>query len=153
MKKRLYGILICFIFVLGITGCNTEAIIKDTAELNEVEGVSMTIQKGTLKRTSATIVITDLSGKKNTYGEEYRIDKKENGNWKKLDVIIEGEYGWTSIGYLVGANNKLVMEINWKWLYGKLEDGEYRLVKNIYMSEENKSYYFSVEFELKEAKK
>lgn len=153
MKKKLYGILICFIFMLGITGCNTEAIIKDTAELNEVEGVSMTIQKGTLKRTSATIVITDLSGKKNTYGEEYRIDKKENGNWKKLDVIIEGEYGWTSIGYLVGANNKLVMEINWKWLYGKLEDGEYRLVKNIYMSEENKSYYFSVEFELKEAKK
>lgn len=153
MKKKLYGILICFIFMLGITGCNTEAIIKDTAELNEVEGVSMTIQKGTLKRTSATIIITDLSGKKNTYGEEYRIDKKENGNWKELDVMVKGEYGWNMIGYLVGTNNKLVMEINWQWLYGKLEDGEYRLVKNLYMSEEKKNYYFSVEFELKEKNK
>lgn len=117
-------------------------IINNDIELNESEDITMTIKDGTLTKSGATIIITDVSGKNNVYGTPYRIDKLENGTWKELDVVVKGNYGWTSIGYYVGEDNKLELDINWEWLYGKLEPGTYRLVKN---TAKNK-YYFSVEF-------
>jgi len=127
----------------------SENEIKDIAELNEVKGVTMTIKEGTLTRTGATIIITDLSGKDNVYGNWYRIDKKENGIWQELDIIFEGNYGCNLIGYSPNENNQLEMDVNWEDLYGKLESGEYRLVKETSIPLENQKYYFSVEFVLK----
>ena len=116
--------------------------IDNVIEVTELEGISMTIKEGTLTKSGATIIITDLSGKDNTYGSFYRIDKLENNEWKELKVIVKGNYGWTSIGYLVGEDNKLELDINWEWLYGKLEKGQYRLVKEV----NNK--YFGTEFQI-----
>ena len=129
---------------LALTGCGTKITIKEKAELNEVKGVSMTIKKDTLTRKGATIVITDLSGNDNTYGEEYRIDKKENGSWQVLEVVVDGNYAFTSIGYYVNKNKKLQLDMDWEWLYGSLKDGEYRIVKSVTDNGEEK--FFSVEF-------
>ena len=129
---------------LALTGCGTKITIKEKAELNEVKGVSMTIKKDTLTRKGATIVITDLSGNDNTYGEEYRIDKKENGSWQELEVVVDGNYAFTSIGYYVNKNKKLQLDMDWEWLYGSLKDGEYRIVKSVTDNGEEK--FFSVEF-------
>lgn len=122
--------------------------IDKVYELNNAKGVSMTIKEGTLTKTGATIIIKDISNKNNTFGEEYRIDKYENNEWKELDVVVKGNYGWNSIGYHVDKNNKLELTINWEWLYGKLEKGKYRLVKNI-SDLKNEKQTFSVEFEIK----
>lgn len=122
--------------------------IDNVFELNEAKGVSMSIKEGTLTNSSATIIIKDISNKDHIYGNEYRIDKLENGTWKELDVIVEGNYGWTSIGYHVDKDNKLELNINWKWLYGELTEGTYRVVKSTSVPRENKEYYFSVEFKL-----
>ena len=116
---------------------NEEIIIKE--ELN-MEDVTMSIKEGTLTNTGAIIIITDNSGLDNTYGEYYRIERYINNNWQELDVIVEGNYGFNSIGYKVGENNTLELTINWELLYGKLETGDYRLIKEI----DNK--YFSVLF-------
>ena len=89
----------------------------------------MVIKDGTLTRNGATIVITDTSGKNYTYGEEYRIDKYSDGKWKEVDVVVDGNYAWNSIGYHVDDNNELELDINWKWLYGSLDKGRYRVVK------------------------
>lgn len=110
-------------------------------ELTKLDNISMTIKEGTLTKTSATIIITDLSVDENTYGAYYRIDKKENDKWTELQPIIDN-YGFNSIGYLVDENNKLELHHKWDWLYGELESGEYRLVKEV----NNK--YFSVEFNI-----
>lgn len=134
-KKLLIGLLtlvMCFISV----GC-----MNRNKELNKLENVSMIIKNKTLTKTGATIIITDLSGNDNTYGESYRIDKNENGKWKELKPIIK-DYAWNLVGYTVDENNKLELEHNWEWLYGKLENGKYRLVKDV----NNK--YISVEFEI-----
>lgn len=120
--------------------------IDNKNELNEVSGVWMKIKKGTLTNTSTTVIITDLSGKNNTYGEEYRIDKLENKEWKELPVVVKGNYGWNSIGYHVGKDHKLELEINWEWLYGKLDEGTYRIVKGTSNNHNLKEKYFSVEF-------
>ena len=114
--------------------------VDNVNDLDEVDGVSMVIKEGTLKRDRALIVITDTSGKKYTYGEEYRIDKYSDGKWEEADIVVDGNYGWNSIGYHVDDNKELELDINWKWLYGSLDKGKYRIVKSV----NNK--YFSVEF-------
>lgn len=121
--------------------------IDNIDELNEAENVSIIIKDGTLTKTSATIIITDLSGKNNVYGTAFRIERKENGEWKELETIIKN-YGWNLIGYSVDENNKLELEQNWEWLYGKLERGEYRLVKDTSIPLEKENHYFSVKFKI-----
>lgn len=143
--------------------CNSYAGIKDIfvakhiesltgkciIKINDLDGVSMTIKEGTLTKSGATIVITDVSSRDNIYGEEYRIDKLVDGEWIQLDVIFEGNYAWTSIGYTVGEDNKLELDVNWEWLYGKLEPGEYRVVKDTSESGEGTTHYITAEFEIK----
>lgn len=116
--------------------------IDNVNELDELEGVSMVIKEGTLTRRGATIIITDNSGKDYTYGDEYRIDKYDDGKWEELEVIVEGNYAWNSIGYYVDKNNKLELDVKWEWLYGRLDDGYYRIVKRV------KEKEFSVEFKI-----
>ena len=151
--KKILICLITFMAFITLTGCEDKlkTTIKDTAELNEIDGVTMTIKKDTLTRTGATIIITDVSGKSNIYGADYRIDKKENSSWtplKSLDGREWTQFKWNAIGYTVDKNNKLEMDINWEKLYGKLEDGEYRIVKSTdeYLKDILYIKYFSVEF-------
>ena len=55
--------------------------------------------------------------------------------------FIDNDF-WNLVGYSVDENNKLELEHNWEWLYGELENGEYKLVKEV----NNK--YFWVEFKI-----
>ena len=122
--------------------------VKEDAELNEVKGVSMTIKLGTLTKTGATVIITDTNKHKYDYGEEFRIDVKENNSWKELERA-DG-VAFNAIAYLVNENNKLELKQNWDRLYGELSKGEYRLVKNVCISDFCKDKKeFSVEFIIK----
>lgn len=117
--------------------------IKKENKVENIDGITMTIKEGTLTNTSATIIITDTTNNKNTYGSYYRIDKFENNQWQELEIIHKGNHAWTSIGYLVDKDNELEMDINWLVLYGELDKGTYRIVKEV----NNK--YFKVEFQIK----
>ena len=111
--------------------------------LNEVIGVQMTIKEGTLTPNGATMIIMDYSGEDYLFGSWYRLDKKVGGDWQEVDVVLEGNYGWDDIGYRPDENGYLVLNVDWTWLYGTLEPGEYRLVKSISRLENS---YFSVFF-------
>lgn len=108
-----------------------------------LEKVEMKIKEGTLTKTGATIIITDTNQSPYAYGEAYRIDKKENGEWKPCKPIID-TYGFPDIAILIGKDGKLEMKEDWSKLYGTLEKGQYRFVKSQY---ENDAYQdFWVEF-------
>ncbi len=109
---------------------------------SEANGVSLTIKSGTLTNTSATVIISDLNNQKNSYGQWFRIDKKENCNWKEVDTISDN-YAFIALAYNVGEDGTLEMKQDWKDLYGELESGTYRLVKQI---NDNGTKYFWVEF-------
>ena len=115
-------------------------------KIDDLDGVSMSIKDGTLTNVGATVVITDTSNRENIYGDEYRIDKKEDGKWEMLPIIFEGNYAWNDIGYSAGEDNKLELDINWEWLYGKLESGEYRIVKDTSEAGEGTTHYITAEF-------
>ncbi len=127
-------------------------VVDNGAELNEVENVSMVIKEGTLTKTSATVVITDLSGKRYIYGSWFRIDKKENGVWKEAEKTGK-PYAFTDMAYGIDKANHLEFNCNWSYMYKSLEKGEYRLVKDVLPNKtepvvSGDEKFFSVEFEI-----
>lgn len=142
MKKVLMCILVTLCFI--ITGCVSD---NKGEKMNILKDVTITIKKDTLNNTGATILIEDYSNQVNEYGIEYQIDKKVNDTWVWLDPITE-EVTWTTRKYFVDDNKKLEFNYNWENLYGKLEKGDYRLVKYVHSIGSDKMYYIFVEFSI-----
>lgn len=63
--------------------------IDSAKEQKEAENISMIIKEGTLTRTGATIIITDLNETKNTYGEFYRLLKEVNNKYFSVEFKID----------------------------------------------------------------
>ena len=84
MKKRVIG-LCCVLGVFLIVILVMALMQNKEAKFNPAEDITMEIVEGTLTNTSATIVITDLSGEDNIYDKDYRIDKLEDDKWYTLD--------------------------------------------------------------------
>lgn len=144
MKKRVIIVLSSLVvFVLAIT-CAIVLIPNYAEPINLAENITMEIKEGTLTKTGATIVITDLSGKNNTFNKEFRIDQKRGGKWYTLRDKSKNE-----VDVVAGQkeeDKKLEQELNWEKNYGTLSDGYYRIVKKI----NNKDIV--VEFEIESLK-
>ncbi len=119
-----------------------EKVEEKQENMNNIKNVSMEIKEGTLTKTGATVVITDKNETPYSYGEWFRIDEKDGDKWKEVEQITDN-YAFNDIAYLIGEDGMLEEKIDWSELYGELENGEYRLVKELYINGYN---YFSVEF-------
>ena len=139
MKNKIIPTIIILVVALLL---GVMIFLPKEESLNEIDTITMEIKEGTLTSKSATIIIKDTSKEKNTYGEEYRIDKKVNNSWKELEPIVEN-YGFNLIGYEVNKDNVLQLKVKWENLYGELPTGQYRLVKTV------NDKYFSTEFIIK----
>lgn len=142
MRKKIWIIVGILIVVIGITAISIWLIQSNKQRMNQVAGVSIKIKEGTLTNTGATIIITDTTDKNYSYGEPYRIDKKENGKWKEAPKVIDDAF-FNMPAYQPDENNEIVREINWEWIYGKLKPGTYRFVTNA--SDKNISVEFVIE--------
>lgn len=67
------------------------------------------------------------------FGEEYIIEKKCDNAWVPLDYQLrEQEVTWHAIAYQIPKNDTCEFDINWEFLYGKLELGTvYRIGKKV----------------------
>lgn len=63
-------------------------------------------------------------------GSYYRLEKKDNGEWVSVPVIIDN-VSWTDEAWLIPMNDTVEWSVNWEWLHGKLPAGEYRIGKEI----------------------
>lgn len=119
----------------SITDTPTGTPTTDTEiYMNETCGVSIGISD--VKNTSGTLTIKNASGHDLSFGLEFSIQKYENGQWNTLkanEVVIP------AIAILVHDKNEYSNTIQWKDYYGTLSEGTYRIVKTIYMGEQNKS--------------
>ncbi len=144
MKKRVIIVLSSLVvFVLAIT-CAIVLIPNYAQPIDLAEDITMEIKEGTLTKTGATIVITDLSGKNNTFSKEFRIDQKRGGKWYTLK-----DNSKNVVDVMTGQkeeDKKIEQELNWEKNYGTLSDGYYRIVKKI----NNKDIV--VEFEIESLK-
>ncbi|WP_456276875.1 immunoglobulin-like domain-containing protein [Bacillus sp. AK128] len=137
---------ICFLFcmVIGFTllsGCqsdNSDQSIKTTdwkpttyETVNNLDGVTMIAKEGTVSSTGMTVIFENSSDKQCTYGEQFLLEKKIEGKWYQVPVVIDGNYGFNDIGYGLASSDVSEWDVDWSWLYGNLDNGEYRIVKYI----------------------
>lgn len=61
-------------------------------------------------------------------GEDYYLTVWKKEHWRMVVPVIEN-YGWNSLAHWISKDADTEFEIDWKWLYGELEPGTYRLVK------------------------
>lgn len=152
MKKKIFTILLCGIMVLGITGCRSlknEFEVGNRSDVKISQGdVSMSIKDGTLKNTGATLILTNNSDKEFQYGNPYKIEIKQNGEWYKINV----EINFTLPAFSLKSKESKEIELNWENGYGKLASGTYRIIKEInYEKEEGnfETFNVAVEFTIK----
>lgn len=122
---------------------NKEGNIEKNQE-KSIEKVKMYIKEGTLTPSSATIIIIDDNDNPYVYSKWFRIDKKINEQWKEVNTS-NNDYNFVAVAYNVDKTGKLEEVVDWAGLYGGLEKGEYRLVKNVYGNDGNE-IYFSTDF-------
>lgn len=94
------------------------------------EGVSMSVQKGSVTKEGAIITFLNRTDMNIQYGEQYYLQKYEDGKWSDVPYAIE-EFGFNDIAYILEKDIQGELKIDWRWLYGELKSGEYRIVKDI----------------------
>ncbi|MDD6879142.1 MAG: hypothetical protein PUD59_02810 [bacterium] len=151
MKKILY-ILVCCFMILGLTGCGTnkndfEIGNESTIKTSE-KGISLSVKKGTLTNTGATLVLRNNSDLDAQYGYPYEIEIKKDGKWYKINVEID----FILPAFGLKSKETKEIELNWENGYGQLSPGEYRIIKSIGIEKDDgalDSFYVSAEFNIK----
>lgn len=67
-----------------------------------------------------------------SFGSWYELEQYTEGEWKTVPVYAEVQYAWKDLAYNIPAKGSQVLEVDWEWLYGSLEEGAYRIHKKIY---------------------
>lgn len=125
------------------------------AIVNSFEGVTMGVKEGTVSLTDLTLSFTNSSDKQCIYGDYFLLEKKVNETWYQVPTIMDN-YGFHSIGYDLPAGGNGEWRVDWSWLYGKLEPGDYRIVKDILDfrgTGDYEKYYLAADFSVDERTK
>lgn len=153
MKK----VFVILFLLLGVvfTGCGKEAVppkdMKPTEheKVNDLEGITMTVIEDTVSPTGLTVILENSSQKECIYSESFLLEERINDQWYQMPVVIEGDYGFDDIAYPLNLGDKGEWQVNWEWLYGILDKGEYRIIKDILNFKEDgefDTHYLSAEF-------
>ncbi len=128
MKRFIIGGLILAFFFLLAFADSLEKV--EEKKLHLLKDTSMVIKEGTLTSTGATVIIISTNKDElHTYGKSYKIERYENAEWVPVKPIVDN-YVFTLEAYYVDSDGILEMDIPWETLYGKLDAGRYRIVKD-----------------------
>lgn len=121
----------------------------DVGEVSNIfttnEDISLTIKEGTLTNTQATLILENNSTEDLGYSDSYEIEIKRDNDWYKINVDI----GFNEPLYIVEPNQSQELDINWENGYGSLTPGEYRIIKDVMLMNNDDTYedfYIAAEF-------
>ena len=107
------------------SGKESEKLACLVTSLPESDVVSFVCEDVTID--GLKVKMTNTSGKDMIYGRYFYVERKENGQWKQCNVPEESQNkAFTDEGIILKTAGTL--PVDWSWLYGTLEKGEYRLV-------------------------
>ncbi|MFE8701492.1 immunoglobulin-like domain-containing protein [Cytobacillus sp. FJAT-54145] len=156
--ERYFRLLLCIAMSLIIlSGCGSSSNSSKGADweptlhetVNNLNGVMINVKQGTVSSTGLTVIFENNSDKQCIYGEYYLLEKKIEGRWYQVPIVLDGNYGFNDIGYGLDPSDVREWTVDWDWLYGSLDTGEYRIVKDILdfrKSGDYDKYYLTAEF-------
>ena len=63
-------------------------------------------------------------------GDYFWLERRTEDGWEALEPVTDN-YAFIMIAYIVEKDQPLELEVQYDWLFGKLEPGEYRIVKQV----------------------
>ena len=136
MKKIIFFLtgMICLCCILsGCSGSNGGTFIDD--EDSQIPEIALSVSLKNISPTGATLVFdqydADAPKGRLDFGSEFVIEVLKNGEWERAPITKEGNYAFNLIAYILPCEEITELEVEWEWLYGELEPGEYRIGKNI----------------------
>jgi hypothetical protein len=149
-------LLILLLMPLLLSGCKANPV--NAAEnrstlgtVNNFDGVTMTVQKGSISSTGLSLTFRNTGTHNGLFGESYALEICIDDTWYAVPYIIDN-YAFTMIGYPLDPGATKTMDVDWNWLYGKLTAGNYRIIKSILDfrgSGDYDEYILAAEFSLK----
>ena len=105
-------------------------VYESAGRPDPIDGVTM--EAAEASDVSVTIRITNETDKDIQFGDAYYLEMQdaESGEWHKLDSIIDNGM-FHAVAYILRKGSPYEQTVNFEWLYGKLEPGKYRIVKEI----------------------
>jgi len=124
-----------------------EKLLMNEENNSDLENVIMKVDSITIKPTSISIIIINNNDNEIGYGEEYKIQKNINGEWKYLDYLPNT--AWNDVAYIIKANSQTTKKLNLENTYGELGKGTYRIIKTMFSENGKTTDIYSNEFEIK----
>lgn len=153
MKKYSYVLFCVALLMLVLTACKGSKKETDYETVNNFEGVTMTVKEETVSSTGLTVIFENNSDKQGVYGDFFMLEKESNGQWYEVPVRIAGNYGFDDIGYDLFPSDIQEWPVDWEWLYGTLDSGTYRIVKDMLdfrKAGDFDTYYLAAQFTIAE---
>ncbi len=156
MKKYLLilsSLLMILVIFSSCSGKDEDLLASKYDTLNNLEGISMTINETTISPKGLTVIFENNSDKDFTYGDFFVLEAKIDGKWYEVADLLGGEYGFNDIGYELPPHTSNEWEVDWEWLYGNLDQGTYRIIKDILDTREPgdyDKYFLAAEFTIDE---
>lgn len=100
---------------------------------SEISEIGLYFSLKNISPTGATLVFNQYDADAPTgeleYGEDFMLEQQRGETWESVPVIVEGDYDFNAIAYMITAGDTTEKELDWEWLYGALKPGEYRIKK------------------------
>lgn len=112
----------------------------------DTDKVTIEVDESTITPTSISIIITNNNENELTYGEEYKVQKNNNGKWENLEYLPNTI--WNAMAYITKGNSQTTKKLNLEHTYGELSKGIYRIVKSVFNGNGGEVEIYSDEFEI-----
>lgn len=149
--KRLWMVFSLLWGLLLLTGCQERAtapLPSPYEEVNELPGLSSYISNSSAVETGIIIIYDNQTDREFTYGEPFIIEQQIDGSWYQLPYLDEDGVAFIEIAYLLAPGEEREWRVDWENIYGPLDSGDYRLVKEFTGGEGDGSYSIATEFEI-----
>ena len=116
-------------------------------DLSYFSNVNMEVEEGSISPLGVTLVLKNEANKKVLVEDQYCLERKADDCWYELPLL--DEYCLSKPGCELSFLQSRKLKLDWQTLYGKLEPGDYRIIKNIKDSKGLCSYnkgYLATEF-------
>ncbi len=101
---------------------------------SEIQDLGLMVSVQAISPAGATLVFNQYDSSISTelsFGEDFKIEKKEGSSWREADIVLEGEYGYNDEAHIITIGGTAQYQYDWEWLYGLLDKGEYRIAVKV----------------------
>ena len=165
--KRWLTLTLAGLLALSLAGCGSsdgvgssapQKINSSSSESSSVQTAEdpwgLTLSVKDVTPTGLTLVITQEGGSPTgtlQYGSDYTLEVEQDGTWQNVPDLVDGNFAWDGMAYLVTMDGETEQAVDWDWLFCPLSPGHYRLSKEFMDFRDTGDYdtqLYDVEFDI-----